>query len=403
MPPEQIMDSMQEGMGGTLGFVATIVGLGAMFGALLEHSGGAHAIASRLIQSLGIRGGPVALMLAGFLVAIPVFFEVAFILLIPLVFALQRESGKSVLLYAIPLLAGLAITHAFIPPTPGPVAVADILGADLGWVILSGFLTGLPTALVCGLWFGRYIAGKMFLEAPEETEEPETLSEFPDWRMVILIIAVPLVLILGNTVVSNVFPEANASVWVTGIQWVGHPFSALIVANLIAWYFLGIRRRDDKETLFRIMTRSMAPAGAVILVTGAGGVFKQVLIDTGAGSMMAESLAQMGFPLLLFAFLVAGLVRILQGSATVAMITSASLVSPLLAGHDMGGFELALIVTAVAAGASLLSHVNDSGFWLVSQYLEMSERQTFRSWTVMTLLLGLTGFAMTGLLWVFFL
>jgi Gnt-I system low-affinity gluconate transporter len=342
-------------------------------------------------------------MLAGFLVAIPVFFVFAFILLIPLVFALQRESAKSVLLYAIPLLAGLAITHAFIPPTPGPVAVADILGADLGWVILSGFLTGLPTALVCGLWFGRYIAGKMYVEAPEETEEPETLSEFPDWRIVILIIAVPLFLILGNTVASNAFPEENTPAWVTGIQLVGHPFSALIVANLIAWYFLGIRRKDDKETLFRVMTRSMAPAGAVILVTGAGGVFKQILIDTGAGSMMAESMAQMGFPLLLFAFLVAGLVRVLQGSATVAMITSASLVSPLLAGQDLGGFELALIVTAVAAGASLLSHVNDSGFWLVSQYLELSERQTFRSWTVMTVLLGLTGFAMTGLLWVFFL
>lgn len=401
MPPQQIIQSMQTGMGGTLGFVATIVGLGAMFGALLEHSGGAHAIAQWLIRSLGTQRAPLAMAIAGFVVAIPVFFDVAFILLVPVVYAMQRESGKSLLLYAIPLLAGLAITHAFIPPTPGPVAVADILGADLGWVILAGFITGIPTLLISGLWFGRRVAKQIQLAAPLITSEENRISSFANWRIILIIIAVPIVLILTNTILETVISEEDQAFWVSAIQLLGHPFSALIVANLIAWYFLGIRRGMSKEELFKITTNSMAPAGSIILLTGAGGVLKQILVDTGSGEMLALSLTQLGIPVLFFAFLAAGLVRILQGSATVAMITSAGLVAPLLAGDGPQGFSLALLVIAIAAGASMFSHVNDSGFWLVSQYLGMSERQTFQSWTVMTVLLGFVGFSTVVLLSLF--
>ena len=399
----EVMDTVQQGMGSTLGFVATIVGLGAMFGAILEKSGGAVALAKFLIQSLGIQRAPLSMVITGFVVAIPVFFDVAFIILIPVIYALQKQSGKSLLLYAIPLLSGLAITHAFIPPTPGPVAVADILGADLGWVILLGFLAGIPTALVSGLFFGRYIANKIHINAPEENSDSNAaVNELPNISILLFIIAIPIFLILGATMVkSGLIPISNEDLQ-NFIALIGHPFSALIIANLIAWYVLGVGRGYTSQELLDITTKSMAPAGTIILLTGAGGVFKQVLVNTGAGEMMAESMTDIGLPLIVFAFAASALVRIVQGSATVAMITSAGLVAPLLVASSLSGPQLAALVIAIASGASILSHVNDSGFWLVKQYLGLSEKQTFQSWTVMTTLLALTGFVSSLILFAIF-
>lgn len=402
MDAAEILKSIQQGMGDTLGFVATVVGLGAMFGAILEHSGGARAIAAYLINRMGVRRAPTAMMLSGFIIAIPVFFDVAFIILVPVIYALQRKTNLSLLHYAIPLLAGLAISHTFIPPTPGPVAVAETLGVELGWVMLAGLVVGLPTALVSGLWFGRYISRRIFVEAPAEeaSDAPESL---PSAGLIISIIAIPIVLIiLGTTLKSNLLPfEISASVR-NALELISHPFCALIIANLVAWYVLGIRRGWTKAALLDISTRSMAPAGTIILLTGAGGVLKQMLIATGIGTLLAESLTAIGFPALLFAFIAAALVRVLQGSATVAMITAASLVAPLIDKTQTSAIDIAFLVTAIAAGASILSHVNDSGFWLISRYLNLSERQAFRSWSVMTTILALTGFTMTCLLaWVF--
>ncbi len=393
MSPGTIIDTVQKGMGGTLGFVAIVVGLGAMFGAILEHSGGAEAIASFMLKLTGEKGASWALMITGFIVAIPVFFDVAFIILVPLIYSLQRKSGKSLLLYAIPLLAGLAITHAYIPPTPGPVAVAQILNADLGWVILFGFIVGIPTAIVSGPLFARYIAARIDVPSPPMISEGDTTSPEarPSVGMITAIIGLPIVLIVCNTLLNSPL----ASSWVSEevrswIGLIGHPFTALILANLLAWYLLGIRRKVSSKTLLTITTKSMGPAGIIILLTGAGGVFKEMLITTGAGTMLAESLVSLGLGALLFAFLVAALVRILQGSATVAMITAAGVVAPVL-GADTTAAYTALLVIAIASGASILSHVNDSGFWLVSKYLGLSEKQTFRSWTIMTTLLALTG------------
>jgi len=392
MEPTQVIDTMQKGMGGTLGFVATVVGLGAMFGAILEQSGGAQSIAQTLLKGMGTKRAPLAMMLAGFIIAIPVFFDVAFIILVPVIYALQRKTEKSLLLYAIPLLAGLAITHAFIPPTPGPVAVADIVGADLGWVIGLGFVVGLPTALVSGLFFGKYIGDKIHIEAPPLEADEVEITSTPPFSIIISIIAVPIFLILLSTgTKSGLLPIGNGFLKNT-IGLLGHPFTALIIANLLAWYLLGIQRGFNKNQLFEMTTKSMAPAGTIILLTGAGGVFKQMLVDTGAGEMLATTLTEWGLPILVFAFLAAVLVRVLQGSATVAMITAAGLVAPLLSEGQMSAPQLALLTLAIAAGASILSHVNDSGFWLVSQYLGLSEKQTFRSWTIMTTLLALTGF-----------
>ncbi len=393
MDPMTIIATMQEGMGNTLGFVAMVVGLGAMFGAILEHSGGAEALAKFLLQKFGERRASWALMLTGFFVAIPVFFDVAFIILVPLIYALQRKTGKSLLLYAIPLLAGLAITHAFIPPTPGPVAVADILKADLGWVILFGALAGIPAAIVSGPLFANYIANKIHVAAPEIAITANDNLDLPPVGMILGIIGIPIILILGNTLLASpLVPAAAISPTVRAVfRMIGHPFVALIIANLLAWYALGINRGFRKDQLLEITSKSMAPAGIIILLTGAGGVFKQMLVNTGTGEMLAKYFAEAGVELLFFAFMAAVLIRILQGSATVAMITAAGLTAPLLTA-DIGEMDKALLVIAIAAGASILSHVNDSGFWLVSKYLGLSEQQTFRSWSVMTTLLAITGF-----------
>lgn len=391
MSPTEIFETIKVGMGSTLGFVATVVGLGAMFGALLEQAGGAEAIAKYTLGVFGPKRTSWALMITGFIVAIPVFFDVAFIILIPIIYSLQRSTGKSILYYGIPLLAGLAITHTFIPPTPGPVAVADILDVDLGWVILMGAAVSIPTAVVCGPIFGKYIAEKIMVKAPEQFVPLDEEKELPPIGMLMVIIAVPIVLIVLQTTVSS--PLVNADQWnpllPKTIAMLGHPFSALIIANLIAWYVLGIKRKVPSSELLKVSRASFGPAGLIILLTGAGGVFKQMLINTNAGKMLADYFADLGFPILILAFIIAALVRVLQGSATVAMITSASIMAPLVSGFV--GAKGALLVVAIASGASILSHVNDSGFWLVSNYLGLDERQTFKSWSVMTTILALTG------------
>jgi Gnt-I system low-affinity gluconate transporter len=399
MEPNTIIKTMQQGMGDTLGFVAMVVGLGAMFGAILEHSGGAEALAKFLLYKFGEKRASWALMITGFFVASPVFFDVAFIILVPLIYSLQRKTKKSLLVYGIPLLAGLAVTHAFIPPTPGPVAVADILKADLGWVITFGFLAGLPAAIVSGPLFGKFIAKKIHINAPVLDEDFSEQTTYPAVGLILSIIGIPILLIVGNTVLNSPLtqglniPDAMKS-W---LQMIGHPFSALIIANLIAWYVLGIKRGAHNTELLKITTKSMAPAGIIILLTGAGGVFKQMLVNTKTGEMLANYFAEQGVSILLFAFLAAVLVRILQGSSTVAMITAAGLTAPLMIGN-INEIDKALLVIAIASGASILSHVNDSGFWLVSKYLGLDEKQTFRSWTVMTTILSLVGFGAVCLL-----
>ncbi|MDP5158560.1 MAG: GntP family permease [Flaviramulus sp.] len=403
MPPEIIISTMQEGMGNTLGFVAMVVGLGAMFGAVLEHSGGAEALANYLLDKFGEKRASWALMLTGFFVAIPVFFDVAFIILVPLIYSLQRKTKKSLLLYGMPLLAGLAITHAFIPPTPGPVAVADILKADLGWVILFGFIVGIPTAIVSGPLFAKYISGKIHIEAPLKNTESIDSGNYPSVGLILFIIGIPIILIVGNTLLNSPLLESfkiseTVKSW---LKMIGHPFTALILANIVAWYVLGIRRKTTKDVLLKITTASMAPAGIIILLTGAGGVFKQMLVNTKTGEMLANYFADKGISILLFAFLAAVLVRILQGSATVAMITAAGITAPLLL-DSISDINKALIVIAIASGASIMSHVNDSGFWLVSKYLGLTEKQTFKSWTTMTTILALVGFCSVYILSLFF-
>lgn len=397
MPGSAVIESMQQGMGGTLGFVATVVGLGAIFGQILEHSGGAEAVARKMLNKFGKENASWAMMLTGFFVAIPVFFDVAFIILVPLVYALGRDTGKSLLYYGIPLLTGLAVTHAFIPPTPGPIAVADILSADLGWVILFGFIIGIPTAMVAGPLFGKYIGRKIDVKVPDYMElgdwddrEDDTL---PPFSLLVAIILVPLVLILGNTLTSALIGQGTIEEgFFSGvINFIGHPFIALTIAVLIALYWLGIRRGSTREQLSKLSMEAMKPAGVIILITGAGGVFKEVLVDSGVGDMLATTMSDLGLPVILLAWLIAAAVRITQGSATVAMITAAGIIYPIMIGFDLSEPHKALVVLSIAAGATILSHVNDSGFWLVNRYFGMTEKETLQSWTVMATIIAVMG------------
>ena len=401
MPAGEIMETMKEGMGSTLGFVATVVGLGALFGGILEQSGGAKALASFILKKTGERNAPWAMMITGFMVAIPVFFDVAFIILVPITYALSKKTGKSLILYAIPLLAGLAITHCFIPPTPGPIAVADILGADLGWVILFGFAAGIPAAILSGPLFAKLLTKTLYIAPKSFTEDSSSEVQLPSAKMISTIIFVPILLIVLNTLLASPLVDAsNFPYWINYIvNLLGHPFSALIIANLLAWYFLGVKRGVTKDKLLKIAGKSFESAGIIILLTGAGGAFKQILINTGAGEMIASNLNESFINPLLFGFIVAALVRILQGSSTVAMITAAGITAPLLEGVNYSDSKVSLIVIAVASGALILSHVNDSGFWLVGQYIGLTEKQTFKSWTVMTTIISLVGLGVSSMLW----
>ena len=400
MPLREVLKAIEEGMAGTLGFVATVVGLGAIFGQILESSGGAQSLAHHLIRSFGIRRAPWAMTLTGFLVAIPVFFDVGFIILVPIVYALSRNSKRSLLYYAIPLLAGLAVTHSFIPPTPGPVAVADILNAQLGWVILMGTLLGIPVAIIAGPLFGRYIAKKIHLDPPPETDSSIVEADhqaLPSFRIILAMIFIPLLLILLNTVTTLSVAKGwvRQSLATDLLEFVGHPFSALIIATLAALYFLGIRRGMQRAQLLELSTRALGPAGIIILITGAGGVLKQMMTASGMGEAIASSMAGSAMPPILLAWLLAAAVRVTQGSATVAMITAAGLIAPVITHLQLSDPQRALMVIAISSGATLLSHVNDSGFWLVGKYLGMNERQTLQSWTVMESLIAVSGLLLT--------
>ncbi|MDD3506856.1 MAG: gluconate:H+ symporter [Parabacteroides sp.] len=406
MPLSKVNTAIQNGLGGTLGFVATVVGIGGIFGQILEASGGTEAIARNLIRRFGKDKAHWSLVMAGFLIAIPVYFDVGFIILVPVVYALAKDTKRSTLFYAIPLLAGLAVTHTFVPPTPGPVAVADMLGADLGWVILIGSLIGLPVAILAGPVFGSYISKKIDVAPPkhmmEELNNGTEQSEcsLPSFTAVATIIGMPLMLMVVKSVIELLIKLGYMQ---EGIVYdisvfVGHPFTALIIATLMAAYFLGTRRGFTRKQLLDVSAKALAPAGMIILIIGSGGAFKEMLIQSGVGNVLAEGISATKLPPIVLAFIIAAAVRITLGSATVSMITAAGIIGPILEAYTLSEIHLALIVISIASGATILSHVNDSGFWLVGKYLGLTEMQTLRSWTVMETIIALGGFGIALLL-----
>ena len=402
MSPSSLLASMTAGMGNTLGFIAVVVGLGTMLGALLEFAGGVRAIAASLLARAGEARAGWALSGTGLLVGVAVFFDVAFVILVPLIRPLCASSGRHPMYFATPLMAGLLVGHAFIPPTPGPIAVAELLQADLGWVIVMGLACGIPATIVAGpLLANRYKSApgltETALSAAEEQRHRESDEEEVNIGLgeALFAILLPLALIVGNTVGQRALPEGGLR---TTLEFIGHPFIALLLACLYAYLAFGVSRRVPVKRLQEIMTRSLEPAGVVVLVTGAGGVFKQVLVDSGVGDLLGNYFSQQAIPPILLAFALASLIRIAQGSATVAMITAAGLTAPILQHLMLSPAQTALVAVAIASGASVVSHVNDSGFWLVNRFLNQSEAETLKSWTVISTIAGVTGFVMASLI-----
>lgn len=400
MPLSDIIDSVNQGIGNTLKGIALLVGLGSMFGAILEESGGAQTLAVTMVRKFGDEKAAWALGLTGLVIAMPVFFDAGLIILIPLAFSLAKRTNRSSLYYAIPLLAGLAVGHAFIPPTPGPVLVATMLGVDLGWVILVGLFCGTFAMIVAGPIWGKFCGKKYQVPVPEHVAQQEDIDEskLPNFWTIVGIILIPLALIIANSV-AKVIPALS------GIQpvlaFLGEPFVALTIAVIAAMFLLGYKHGYSNEQLEKIMTKSLEPTGMILLVTACGGVLRYMLQNSGLGDVIGNAVASASLPLVLVAFIVAALVRISVGSATVAMTMAAGIISAMPGIGELSPLYLACVTAAIAGGSTVCSHFNDSGFWLVKSLVGMDEKTTLKTWTIMETLVGGVGFLVALIISIF--
>lgn len=386
-----IVQAVDDGIGNTLKGIALLVGLGSMFGAILEASGGAQTLAVTMVKRFGDQKAAWALGITGLVIAMPVFFDAGLIILIPLAFSLAKRTKRSSLFYVIPLLAGLAVGHAFIPPTPGPVLVATMLGVDLGWVILVGVLCGIFAMIVAGPVWGSICGKKYDVPVPEHVANQADFDEskLPGFGTVTAIILIPLVLIVLKSV-AGVIPAMSGIEPV--LNFLGQPFMALLIATLVAMFLLGTKHGYTLPELENIMTKSLEPTGLILLVTACGGVLRYVLQYSGLGDVIGNAVASANLPLVLVAFLVAALVRICVGSATVAMTMAAGIIAAMPGIASLSPMYLACVTAAVAGGATVCSHFNDSGFWLVKSLVGLDEKTTLKTWTIMETLVGGTGF-----------
>ncbi|MDR1231681.1 MAG: GntP family permease, partial [Spirochaetaceae bacterium] len=408
MPLQMIIGSINKGIGNTLQGIALLVGLGSMFGAILELSGGAETISTTLVKTFGEKKSIWALGITGLIIAIPVFFDAGLIILIPLAFGLAKKTGKSTLLYGIPLLGGLAVGHAFIPPTPGPILVAAMLNADLGLVILLGLICGSIAMVLGGVVFGSYVGKKYHIPVPEHAQATMSLAKenqkMPSFATVVAIILTPLFLILLNTASGALISNGVESLKPIQpfLSFVGTPFIALTIATLLALVLLGVKNKYSMAELEKVMTKSLEPAGIILLVTAGGGVLRYILEDSGIGRVVGDFVSTNNLPVILIAFVVALAVRISVGSATVAMTMAAGLIAAMPGVASLSPIDTACIVMAVAGGATCASHVNDSGFWLVKSLFDIDEKLTLKTWTVMETIVGVTGFVIACVISVIF-
>lgn len=399
MPPQDIAKTMEKGMSGTLGFLAIVVGLGAMFGKVLHETGALDQIALRLLNAFGEKRSHIALAVAGLVCALPLFFDVAIVLLIGLVFALVRRTGLGTTKFAVSLFAGVAAAAAFLLPGPTPMLLASQMGADFGWMILIGLCAAIPGMLLAGPLYGTWISRRVNLAMPADATAPSAMVEGnsvapPSFRLSLGLVLFPLLLVGARSIGGNfVAKDSHVHAW---LQLIGHPFFAILTACLLAFYGLAIRRGMSREKVFEICSAALQPAGIILLVTGAGGVFKQVLVDSGVGPQLGKALADMGLPIAAAAFIITATVRVIQGSALVACLTTVGLILPVVEPMQLGGPRLAALSVCIAGGSIVLSHVNDSGFWLFGKFTGATELQTLKTWTVMETILGTTG-AMVGM------
>jgi gluconate:H+ symporter, GntP family len=423
-------DSLLEtGFGSILGHIAVIIGLGTVLGAILERSGGADVLTKKLLGVFGERGAPIAMGLLGLIFGIPVFFDIGIFVLAPLVYVAAKRGGKSLVLYAMPMLAGLSMTHAFLPPHPGPVALGGLLEVSLGWLILMGFVCGIPGFIAAGIVWGTYIGKRIIVEVPPEfvveldrgadddgvpspaggpgtmvKETPKTdrtvETRPPAVGTIAAIIAIPLVLILGATFGTQLLDEGSALLAV--LTFFGTPAVALLIAVLVAFYVLGVRRGASVQELSVITGESLRPVGMLLLVVGAGAFFGKVISATGIGDALAATMSAAGLPVIALAYVISCGLRIAQGSATVAIVTTGGIVAPLVTGGGYSQMAVALIAMAIAAGSIILSHVNDGGFWIISKYFNLTVKQTLQTWTVLETVLSVVSFTVAASLFALF-
>lgn len=399
IPLEGIVPTMTKGFGSTLASVALLVGLGAMLGRLVETSGGAKSLAETLVARFGEQRAPFALGVASLLMGFPIFFDAGLIVMLPVIFAVARRLNGPVLAYGIPAAGAFSVMHIYLPPHPGPISAAEFYSADIGLVMLLGLIIAIPTWLISGLWLGKTLGRRYPLPVPDilaggpqaaDVKNPATPG------LIVSLLLLPMLLIFGNTgmglATSAGWVDKSSSL-VRALQFVGNTPIALLISTLVALYFLGIRRGQPKADLEKLLDGALGPICSVVLITGAGGMFGGVLRTSAIGDALADSMSDLGVPVILGCWLVAAILRLAQGSATVALITAAALMAPAVAAGGYSEFQIALMVLASAAGSVFAGHVNDSGFWLVGRLMGMDVATTLRTWTLNQALVGAVGFA----------
>ncbi|ATA18685.1 GntP family gluconate:H+ symporter [Gibbsiella quercinecans] len=409
IPTGEVMKVMTAGMGGVLGSVTIIIGLGAMLGRMIEQSGGAESLAQRFSQIMGPKHTVAALTIAAFILGIPVFFDVGFIILAPIIYGFAKVAKVSPVKFGLPMAGVMLAVHVALPPHPGPVAAAGILNADVGWLTIIGTAVCIPVGVI-GYYVAKYmnrtqyplsveVLEQLQLAAPEPTPQgaPPISDRInpPGAGLVSALIVIPIAIIMLGTLSSTLL--AAGSPLRDTLSLLGSPAVALLIALALAFYFLAIRRGWSLQHTSDVMGAALPAAAVVILVTGAGGVFGKVLVESGVGKALADVLSTLGLPLIPAAFIISLALRASQGSATVAILTTGGLLSEAVIG--LNPIQLVLITLSICFGGLGLSHVNDSGFWIVTKYLGLSVADGLKTWTVLTTVLGLCGFVFTWLLW----
>ncbi|MDE2250307.1 MAG: gluconate:H+ symporter [Gammaproteobacteria bacterium] len=387
MPAAPLLAALQQGVGDVLGFVAPVLALGAMLGRLLTASGGADRIAHTLVDRFGPRRVHWAMLCAALLTGIPLFFEIGFVLLVPLMFVIAARAGVAPMKVAIALLAGLSVLHGLVPPHPGPTIAVLAYGADMGKTLLYGLVVALPTAVLAGPLFGSLISRVVPGRLANDVAGPALVDavQAPGVGMAVATILLPVLLMLLRSA-ADASCAGDAPLRLAA-DWLGNPVVALLLTLLLALYTLGARCGLDRRRLLTLLDESLRPIAAIVLIIGAGGGFKQLLIATGVGDVVGRIAAQHGTSPLVLAWSIAGVIRIVTGSATVAVITGSGLIAPLLPLYP--GVSRELLVLATGAGSLMLSHVNDAGFWLVKEYFRLGLGETLRTWTLMETLIAL--------------
>ena len=395
MPAGTVVASFENGAGRALGHIAIIIALGTMLGKMLAESGGAERVANTLIGWFGSRHIHWAMMLIGLIVGLPVFFEVGFVLLIPVAFNVADKTGQPLLVVAMPLIAGLSVAHGLLPPHPATMLAVQAYRADVGRTILYGLLVGVPAAALSGPLYGRFIGARIRLPALNPMAEQFVIAdgkrELPGFGVTMLTILLPVLLMLAGSWANLV--AAHGSLLNQVLSFLGNTDIALLLATILSFVTLGTARGFSRDEILRFSNESLAPTAVIMLLIGAGGGFGRILIDSGISRAIVGFTTGAHIPLLLLAWLLAAIVRLAVGSSTIALTTSAGIVAPIIA-HTPGASP-ELLVLATGAGSLIFSHVNDAGFWLVKQYLNMSVGDTMKSWSVIETIISVTGLLLT--------